>query len=256
MDEKLEITPENLKSLIDLFRFEWVMSAGPMEGHFGSRYWSKPFVEESPEKIEGVRFPTTYVIGGSWVSQGSADKPFPRMTFGEVQIQPLTAVSTRVRIMSTPAFFGVLQDRLAAEAAERWLQSLARFIRNEAGATKQMDEGETTAEPNLKLQTIDAGHSGAAAFNDHESGDTPRVPKRKPDFEKWRKAYPILSALTKRYWEKYESGDAQSPKPKMRDYQEALAFKMKWAPHERTIRAILDAGAAGLLKKKRIRKKG
>jgi hypothetical protein len=74
------------------------------------------------------------------------------------------------------------------------------------------------------------------------------VPQDEKSKIEWKKAYAIILKTRKIFKKDWEELDRDSPTPKIGDYIDAISREMGKKRSERTIRRIITAGEAGLLK--------
>ena len=75
-----------------------------------------------------------------------------------------------------------------------------------------------------------------------------RVPSRPANYKQWQKAYPILSKTRSKFQALWESGDTKSSVATNNDFRDALANEGIQRYVDKTLKDILKAGDAGLLK--------
>ena len=78
-----------------------------------------------------------------------------------------------------------------------------------------------------------------------DSGDLPKTPKAR---KRWKTIYKIIVRTRGKYLQDYLENRATTKKPTLADYGGAIADKLEETVSERTIRKIINAGDAGLLK--------
>lgn len=73
----------------------------------------------------------------------------------------------------------------------------------------------------------------------------PRTPKSR---RKWQQAYALMVSLAKQYHKQAnEEWTRDQPAPRLNEYADYIALKMKWKPSEKTIGRIRQAGENGWL---------
>jgi len=69
------------------------------------------------------------------------------------------------------------------------------------------------------------------------------IPKRDDVLADYKKAYALFLESDEEFYKEWDKDSEKNiPKPKLEDYRDKLAKKMKWKPSPKTIQRIIDAG--------------
>ena len=220
-------------------------------------------------------------------SQRFVPLDIPRVAVGSVSIRSLSPIASRVLVRTdyTPEvlsflFKGLVQYLIwvvnGEEAHEAWSRAVSDA---QIKVVPQIDPRETpfllegpsdatthvqSAVPlpidqKMIRKTKTQNHRGASRKKQKKShGSVPRrktkkilVPKGDDALERWRKMRRIIRQ-TQRAYQKLKSDDlGWKPNPTLDELREAIAEKLGKKPSEKTVRRVIQAGNAGLLKKKR-----